>query len=414
MTRRPVALTVLADLPDPPRSGNHLRDLQTLAILAEIGYEVFVVAADHACGGSRGVGPRASLVRRVEVREESTSAAARLRRVVRLIKAATGDGHPGPWALPFEDAGLAAAVDRAVLDVQPDVLVLRSTLAHLARPLRSRIGTLVLDVHDAESFLARSLLALSSPWRAPVDRLRLAAAGRSELLTAIADEAWVPSEQEARHLRTLAPETNVIVVPNGVDVPHEFLRRAAETCELLLVGGFGYPPNEAAAVRLVEEILPLVQAECPSASVSLIGRDLRPELRDRWKALPVRWHGVVDILDWHYERATALVLAYDPSTNAGTPLKVAEAAARGLPVVATPNATEPLGLCHGVHVLNATNSAALAESVLRLIADPDAADALARRAHAWARENLDPQALARRLGETSILSRSPASVGGDT
>jgi NDP-sugar pyrophosphorylase family protein len=82
--------------------------------------------------------------------------------------------------------------------------------------------------------------------------------------------------------------------------------------------------------------------------VLLVGRDLNPDLVDRWRGLPVRWVGVADDLARVFEDAAALVLSYDPSTETGTPLKVTDAIAHGVPVVATTNATAPLGLVEGL------------------------------------------------------------------
>ena len=401
---RPRALAVITDLPFPPRSGNHLRDLQTLTVLDELGFDVSVVAGDHRPGAGRGVGPRARLVGQTKIEPEATTSAARARRLLRLTWAALRSGCPGPWALPYVDAGLPALVAGAIDEVHPDVLVLRSTLAHLASRFRPSVETLVLDVHDAESFLARSLLSLSGFFPSLAGRVRLAAARRSEALIPIADEIWAPSPREAAHLRRLADGRPVLVVPNGVAVPDDPPAGAPRRPELLFVGGFGYPPNEAAATRLVEEILPLVLRTHPSVTVHLIGRDLRAELRDRWQGLPVLWHGVVDDLTTFYEQSTALVLAYDPSTDAGTPLKVAEALARGLPVVATQNATQDLGLEHGVHVLNADDANSLASSIRRLLDDPESAFALALRGQAWARATLDPEAIAQTLRASSCLA----------
>jgi glycosyltransferase involved in cell wall biosynthesis len=176
---------------------------------------------------------------------------------------------------------------------------------------------------------------------------------------------------------------------------------------LLLVGGFGYPPNRTAAVRLVEEVLPLVRSRVPEASVTLVGRDLDPELVTAWRGKPVRWLGVVDDLTPVYARAGAVVLPYDPSTMTGTPLKIAEALANGVPVAATTNATRELGLEHGRHVLNGETSEEMAAAVVELLQNREKAHALAAAAHRWARETLSPEAIARRLATESILGSAP-------
>lgn len=401
------ALVVITDLPAPPRSGNHLRDLQTLRVLNELGFDVGVVAADHAPTAARELGTEARLLARVSVAREQATPRARLRRMLRLARAASRSSEPGPWSFPYVDAGIDKAVAHALDEHAPDVVILRSTLAHLAREIRPRVETLVLDAHDAESFLARTLLRLS-PWtHRPVALLRLKAAVKAEALSAIADEVWVPTEREAAHMRPRAGNAAVLVVPNGVEVRPTLPARSPEDV-LLFVAGFGYPPNVAAATRLVEEILPRVRRTHPNVQVELVGRDLPGDAASRWARNGVTWHGVVDDLAPLYRRAAAFVLAYDASTEAGTPLKVAEAVANGVPVVATPNATEPIGLEHETHVLTAVDSAELAAHVVHILDGADDAAARASRAHAWAAENLAPAAIARRLRERSRLCATPS------
>ena len=215
-----------------------------------------------------------------------------------------------------------------------------------------------------------------------------------------ADELWVPSRGEAAQL---ARRGRAVLVPNGVPVPAEPRRRKPRAAEILLLAGFGYPPNRAAAVRLVEEVLPGVIVRVPEAFVTLAGRDLPPALIRRWRHRPVRYLGPVERVAPLLDRAAVLALPYLPSTNAGTPLKVAEAVATGLPVVATRNATEPLGLVAGEHVLNGETGKELAAAICAVLLDPDSAEDLAQRAHAWARAHLDPHAIAKRLRRDSCL-----------
>jgi glycosyltransferase involved in cell wall biosynthesis len=408
---RPLALAVTADLPFPPRSGPHLRDLQNLELLDLLGYEVHVVAgARTAWPGPRGVGPVGTLHAHVPVPDEATTVSARTRRLWRLARGGGHPNRPGPWALAAADAGLPRLVDAAVTELRPQALLLRSTLAHLTPALRPRVERLVLDVHDCEIHLARSLYSLSGPLTRIGGAARIAAARRVDRMTALADESWVPSTREVQYLATEVPGARTVLVPNGVPVPEQPLARTDVRPELLLVGGFGYPPNEAAAIRLVDGILPLVRRRHPDAVATLVGRDLRPRLQRRWRDEPVTWLGVVDDLEPLYRRAAALVLAYDPSTDAGTPVKVAEALAQGVPVVATPNATRPLGLVPGEHVVGGGSDAELADGVCRLLDDPASAVALARRGHAWAREHLAPDRIAARLRHESCLGSLHARV----
>jgi glycosyltransferase involved in cell wall biosynthesis len=407
MADRPLALAVLADLPHPPRSGNHLRDLQTLALLDLIGYDVAVVAADRDWAGERSIGPHGRLHTCVAIPAEATTASGRARRIARLVRAALGMPPISPWALAYDSASFGEYVALAVADLDPDALVLRSTLAHLGPGLRARVPLLVFDVHDAETLLARSLFSLHHPLRAPVAALRVAAAWWIDRLVGTADEAWVPSSREADHLRRFAPATQILVVPSGVRIPDRLPERPPRPRrDLLLVGGFGYPPNAAAARRLVEEVLPHILHGHPDVRVVLVGRDLNPALIERWRSSPVCWLGVVEDLAPVFEDAAALVLPYDPSTETGTPLKVADAIAHGLPVVATPNATAPLGLVPEEHVLTGETPTELADAVFRILNDGEAARERSQRAHAWALAHLDPHRTAERLKRESVLART--------
>jgi glycosyltransferase involved in cell wall biosynthesis len=406
VTGRRLVLAVLADLPNPARSGNHLRDLQNLRLLRLLGYTVVVVAGVRTAG-ARDAGPAATVYQTVAIPNEHTSVRARLRRMARLLRAGGGPRQPGPWALAYEDAGLAPLVYEAIDALKPAAVFVRSTFAHLAPALRLRTPLLIFDAHDSEYLLARSLLPLSRARLWPAAVLRLLAARRVDRLLALGDEVWVPSMREADQLARYVPRERVIVVPNGVAVPDRvtFGRRKHE---LLLVAGFGYPPNEAAAVRLVEGVLPLVRERFPDTVATLVGRDLKEELAARWQRQAVHWLGVVDDLQPLYSRAAALVLAYVRSTETGTPLKVAEAIAHGLPVVATRNATAALGLIEGEHVLNGESDRELAEAVCQLLSDPIRSRDLAARAHGFARDTLAPKRLAERLRRESVLaSRVP-------
>jgi glycosyltransferase involved in cell wall biosynthesis len=388
------------DLPDPPRSGNHLRDLQNLAVLDLLGYDTHVVAA-RATPGDRGVGPNAELGAVVELAPPRLTALARAERLARIVRGGAG-GRPGPWALAYEDAGIGEQVDTLLRAVKPEVLVLRSVLAHLGPSARGLVDCLIFDVHDAEVLQARSLLSTQS-WPQRVGGVaRWIAARRLDRSLAIGDELWVPSPRERDYYAGIVPGLRVVVVPNGVGVPALPAWEPRQP-ELLLVAGFGYPPNVAAARRLVERVLPLVLESLPEARVTLVGRDLSSALEHRWSNDRVSWLGVVDNLATVYGRPVIAVLPYDPSTETGTPLKVAEAISLGVPVVATPNATAALGLVYGEHVLGGYSDDELAAGIVTLVREPDFARAMVERAHRFASDNLSPAAIAARLAQRSLL-----------
>jgi glycosyltransferase involved in cell wall biosynthesis len=410
--RRPRALVVIADLPNPPMSGNHLRDLQTLEVVARLGYEVDVLAAVRSNVSGRGIGPYGVIVGSHYVPDEETTTTARMRRLWRLWWDGGRAGNPGAWGMMYDDAGFSDLIVATVRSITPNVLVLRSTLAHVLPTLRDKVGTIVLDAHDSEVLQAQTLLALSPRHRRLWDYARLRSSRRLELQMGFADEVWLPSERDASQLRSSSPRVRSIVVPNGVPVPLAPTRNPDPRPALVLIAGFGWRPNQAAASRLVERILPRVQTYFPEAHVTLVGRDLDSKLVRRWGNLPVTWLGRVESLGRIYETASAVVLPYDPSTATGTPLKVSEAVANKVPVVATPNASGPIGLRHDEHVLMAETDAGIAAAVCKVLENPAESIKRAERAHGWARKNLTAEAISTRLRESSVLALGAAGLPG--
>ena len=76
------------------------------------------------------------------------------------------------------------------------------------------------------------------------------------------------------------------------------------------------------------------------------------------------------------------------TSGSGTKLKVYEAMAFGLPVVATARGVRGVDIVTGVDVLVAEDSAALADHTVDLLSDPEAARRLGRTARAAFDERL--------------------------
>ncbi|MGB9183724.1 MAG: glycosyltransferase [Solirubrobacteraceae bacterium] len=398
-------LYVLADLPDPPRGGNDLRYSQNLRMLAELGWQVHVVAgAARADRARAGVGDHAQLVRAVPIPPSRTNAVDRVRRVAGIARGAVSRVPVDPWAQAHRAAGFDAAVLEVARGIRPDALVIRSLFAHLIPQLRRFTGPIVVDLHDADALQARALLGTVPPLARPGILLRLGAARRAERLLRVADELWVTSRVEADYLGARGIRTPSILVRNAVAVAGTAPARGEPSPELLLVAGYGYPPNLAAAERLVEEVLPLVRRSV-EARVTLVGRDLPLETARRWSSLPgVAVLGAVDDLSGHLERAAGVVFL--PSWSTGTPLKIAEALAYGLPLVANSIAVAGLeGLRDGEHFLLADSSRAAAKQVVRLITDRCLHRRLVAAGWAYARGTLSYDAALHAVATQSVMGR---------
>ncbi|MGO9319788.1 MAG: glycosyltransferase [Solirubrobacteraceae bacterium] len=206
-------------------------------------------------------------------------------------------------------------------------------------------------------------------------------------LLARAAESWMVSEPDIEGARALCPSAQLRYVPNVVDVaaiapvtPRAGERRA------LFVANFAYEPNRNGLRFLLDEVLPRVWAELPDARLALVGAGLERAPSEDARVETVGF--VEDLGDAYASAACALVPLLQ---GGGTPLKLIEALAYGLPVIATPRAASGLALRDGEHCLIAQGAAAFAAALVRVLRD--GAPELARRGRELALERYSIEAL---------------------
>jgi polysaccharide biosynthesis protein PslH len=196
------------------------------------------------------------------------------------------------------------------------------------------------------------------------------------------DHCVVVSDEDAASFAQVSPRVPVSVIPNGVDaaafVPAPALARPGH---LVFEGTMGFPPNEQAAVHLVENIMPLVWAQAPAVTLSLVGRGVTPVVQalasDR-----VEVTGEVADVRAHVCRAQVFVCPL--VSGAGIKNKLLQAWAMGLPTVATPISVGGLGARDEVELLVRQSPQAFASAVLELLADEPRRQRLAAAARAAA------------------------------
>ena len=205
----------------------------------------------------------------------------------------------------------------------------------------------------------------------------------------------VPSDRDAELVERMGAR-RVVVVPNGVDLdatPHHLPPSGSR---LTFVAYFAWRPNVEAALELCDEILPRVRARVPSASLTLVGADAPAELAAR--AGPgVELTGRVDDVLPHLRAARVAVMPL--RAGGGTRLKVLEALASGVPVVATPFAVMGLEVRHGVNALIAEAPRDLAELAVSVIESDQLAVSLSRAGRELVQQRYGWSAVARPLVE---------------
>ncbi len=178
-------------------------------------------------------------------------------------------------------------------------------------------------------------------------------------LLARAAESWMVSETDIAAARELCPQARLRYVPNVVDTGAiEPVAAPAHGHRAIFVANFSYKPNADGLRFLLDRVLPLVWAELPDARLALVGAGLDESLALDPRVEPL---GFVDHLRAAYASAACAVVPL--LVGGGTPLKLLEALAFGLPVVATPRAVAGLAVRDGEHCLVADGPEAFAAAL---------------------------------------------------
>jgi glycosyltransferase involved in cell wall biosynthesis len=191
------------------------------------------------------------------------------------------------------------------------------------------------------------------------------------------------------------PQVPVVSVPIPVSVsamaPIEPLTDAPR---VLFLGGLDWPPNADAVDFYLDEVWPRVLERQPEATFTVVGRG-ESALARRWGATRgVRFTGRVDNIE-PWIRESRLMVA-PIRAGSGMRVKILDAMARGLPVVATTVGYEGIAAEPGIHLLAGDTAPALADATLQLLHDATAARGIARAARQLALTRYDAPVIARR------------------
>jgi glycosyltransferase involved in cell wall biosynthesis len=202
-----------------------------------------------------------------------------------------------------------------------------------------------------------------------------------------ASESWMVSEADIQGGHELCPGARLRYAPNVVDVATIVpVHPLTSEPRAIFVASFDYPPNRNGLRFLLDEVFPRVWAELPNARLAVVGAGLaQPASSDE----RVETLGFVDDLRATY--ATARCAVVPLLQSGGTPLKLIEALAHGLPVVATHRAAAGLAVRDEESCLLAEGGDAFANALIRVLRDgaPD----LARRGRLVAQERYSIEAL---------------------
>lgn len=235
--------------------------------------------------------------------------------------------------------------------------------APYAEILRRHCRLLALDLHNLESeWHAR--IASSSSWPLSMGHARFAAAyrDRERRLLPRFDRVLVTSQREAARV----PHPGVLVYPNAI--PAVPVPLAAKDHSIAFSGNFEYEPNRQAVRFFAREIWPTLRTRFPDLRWRLIGRN--PQAVAAWVREDSRIECTGPLADAVSTLARSEIAVIPVLAGSGTRVKLLEAWAAQLPVVATSIGAEGLNAVHEHHYLAADTAAAFTASLVRLLESP--------------------------------------------
>jgi glycosyltransferase involved in cell wall biosynthesis len=194
----------------------------------------------------------------------------------------------------------------------------------------------------------------------------------------------------------------VVAVTGGVE-PTSAASLGGEPI-VLLSGNLGYRPTVRSALWFADRVWPRLRDRAPSARLVFAGARPAAVIRRLGSAPGIEVHADVDDLGSYLRRARVAIAPM--ASGSGVPIKILEAMAAGVPVVADPWAAG--GLEDPSAVLVADGEAAWVEHLGRLLEDPAAARLQAARGTEVWRAHYAPDRIASQIREAAAVAVSRA------
>jgi glycosyltransferase involved in cell wall biosynthesis len=248
-----------------------------------------------------------------------------------------------------------------------------------------------------EPFRRRTVFAIEA---------RRVAAAESRLLGS-ASGAWVVCDRDRRHLARLRPAPPTLsVLPIGVAAGNASARVSRPDAPVLAItGNLGYFPTNEGALWFLREVWPAVRVRLPRAVAVIAGSRPTRALRRACASAGV------ELLERPADLAAPLlrasVAAAPLRAGSGVPIKVLEAWAAGVPVVATSYAAAGTTAVPGRDLLVADDAGGWVDSIVRLHTEPGLGERLAAAGRARLAADYDPTILRLRALEAVAAASAP-------
>jgi glycosyltransferase involved in cell wall biosynthesis len=218
------------------------------------------------------------------------------------------------------------------------------------------------------------------------EMLKQACLVRDEELNLMRQVDVVLSYNTIEHAVILSHNLNsstVATCPWVVDIDEEitpFYQRE----DIAFLGGFGHPPNKAAVLFFIQEVMPLLREQLPDVKFRIYGSNMSDELKQLASADIIIEGYIENVADiYHGCRVFVAPLL----TGAGIKGKVIDALAHGTPSVISNIAAEGTSVRHGLEAMIANTLPQWVESVVQLYTDESLWQAVSQAARDYARQH---------------------------
>jgi glycosyltransferase involved in cell wall biosynthesis len=386
-------------LPYPPHQGGALRSLGIIHMLAGMGFDLTLLSfRDDAIASESS--PLASLCASI------TTIPMPERPITARLRDLFLTGRPDIAGRLYHPA-MADALRRLLSQFSFDAVIFEGLETAVYLPLAQAHqpdARLIYDAYNAEHRLQSAIaqIEITRPSRLPaalysaVQARRLARFERQ--ICQAAHGVLAVSDEDADALRAFRADRRVFVIPNGI-FTDDYAESSAHQLDLgdhalIFTGKMDYRPNVDAMQWFISAIFPRIRARIPDARLYIVGQKPHPSLQSI-NDPNIAVTGWVERVQ-PFLHAGALYVA-PLRMGSGTRLKLLEALASGIAIVATPAAAAGLSEEARCAMRIAADEAAFADAVIDLLNQPDLRLEYAERGKAVVRKTYDWRALAPRL-----------------
>lgn len=162
---------------------------------------------------------------------------------------------------------------------------------------------------------------------------------------------------------------------------------------IFYMGTMFYPPNVEGILWFANEVWPLILAQIPQSTLTVVGKNPPPDIQNLTRAVlggaQIKVAGyVLDPLPY-LEKAGVFIIPL--LAGGGMRVKIVDAWRWGLPIVSTSIGAEGIDYRDGDNILIADGAEAFAKAVVRVFLEPDLARQLGKHGRDWAEQMYDWQ-----------------------